>query len=140
MDPIGQNLQVTKLLSYLLLTNQIAGKWHICTILPVQDVDTIFGDIAELHELSVQLVGSLEDCIEMAGEMQGARCPQAGFVFEELAEVTTYVQLVCVHVRTSMCVYGCMYCALKFGLEELAELGCVSVYVCSVYTCTCIFS
>lgn len=54
-----------------------------------QDVDTIFGDIAELHELSVQLVGSLEDCIEMAGEMEGARCPQAGFVFEELAEVHT---------------------------------------------------
>lgn len=56
---------------------------------PPQDVDTIFGDIAELHELSVQLVGSLEDCIEMAGEMEGARCPQAGFVFEELAEVRT---------------------------------------------------
>ena len=102
---------------------------YMCTILPLQDVDTIFGDIAELHELSVQLVGSLEDCIEMAGEMQGARCPQAGFVFEELAEVTTYmyVQLVCVHVR--MCVYGCMYCALKFGLEELAELGCVYMYL-----------
>ena len=55
--------------------------------LSIQDVDTIFGEIGDLHELSVQLVGSLEECIEMAGEMQGARCPQAGFVFEELAEV-----------------------------------------------------
>ena len=55
--------------------------------LTTQDVDDIFGDISELHELAVQLVGSLEECIEMAGEMEGARCPQAGFVFEELAEV-----------------------------------------------------
>lgn len=57
----------------------------------------------------------------MAGEMQGARCPQAGFVFEELAEVTMYSRCVCVWLW----VY--MYCALKFGsylvfgLEELAE-------------------
>ena len=50
-------------------------------------MEDIFGDISELHELSVQLVGSLEECIEMAGEMEGTRCPQAGFVFEELAEV-----------------------------------------------------
>ena len=77
---------------------------YICAILPLQDVDTIFGDIAELHELSVQLVGSLEDCIEMAGEMQGARCPQAGFVFEELAEVTMY----------SWCVY--MYVCVFMGV------------------------
>ena len=57
------------------------------TLLPLQDVDVIFGGIAELLELSIQLVDSLEECIEMAGEMEGARCPQAGFVFEELAEV-----------------------------------------------------
>ena len=57
------------------------------TLLPLQDVDVIFGEIAELLELSIQLVDSLEECIEMAGEMQGAKCPQAGFVFEELAEV-----------------------------------------------------
>ena len=53
----------------------------------LQDVYTIFGEIQELYELSVQLVSSLEDCIEMAGELQGARCPQAGFVFDDLAEV-----------------------------------------------------
>ena len=46
----------------------------------------------------MQLVGSLEECIEMAGEMQGARCPQAGFVFEELAEVRLCM---CLHVHSS---------------------------------------
>lgn len=66
---------------------------HSETALPLtfphwQDVDKIFGNLPELYELSVQLLASLEECIEMAGEMEGKeRCPQAGFVFEELAEV-----------------------------------------------------
>ena len=46
----------------------------------------IFGSLQELHELSVQLLGSLEECVEMAGEMEES-CLQAGFIFEEMAEV-----------------------------------------------------
>ena len=53
-----------------------------------QDVQQIFSNLQELHELSVQLLGSLDECIEMAAELGGkGRCPHAGFVFEELAEV-----------------------------------------------------
>ena len=53
-----------------------------------QDVTRIFGNLPELYELSVQLLSSMEECIEMAGELEGEeRCPHAGFVFEELAEV-----------------------------------------------------
>lgn len=51
------------------------------------DVQQIFSNLQELHELSVQLLGSLDECIEMAAELGGkGRCPHAGFVFEELAE------------------------------------------------------
>ena len=38
----------------------------------------------------MQLMGSLDECIEIAGEVEiggEGRYPQAGFVFEELAEV-----------------------------------------------------
>ena len=52
----------------------------------LQDVVRIFGNLQELHELSVQLLGSLEESVEMAGEME-EKCPQAGFVFEDVAEV-----------------------------------------------------
>ena len=51
----------------------------------VQIIDDIFGDIPKLHELSIHLLDSLDECIETAGEVEG---PQAGFVFEELTEVT----------------------------------------------------
>ena len=47
-------------------------------------------NLHELYELSVQLLASLDECIEMSGQVQGEQqCPQAGFVFEELAEVHT---------------------------------------------------
>lgn len=48
-------------------------------------MNQIVGNLQELHEISVQLVGSLEECIEMVGE--GNQACQAGFIFEELAEV-----------------------------------------------------
>ena len=45
-------------------------------------------NLHELYELSVQLLASLDECIEMFGQVEGEQlCPQAGFVFEELAEV-----------------------------------------------------
>ena len=47
--------------------------------------------LPELYALSVQLLASLDECMEMAGEVEGvAHCPQAGFVFEEIAEVSQH--------------------------------------------------
>ena len=47
----------------------------------------MFVHLPELYGLSVQLLASLDECVEMAGEIEGvAQCPQAGFVFEEIAE------------------------------------------------------
>lgn len=51
-------------------------------------MERIFGNLIELHELSVKLLGDLDDCIEMSGEMVGdSSVPQAGIIFEDLAEV-----------------------------------------------------
>ena len=47
----------------------------------------IVGNLQELHEISAQLVGSLEECIEMSAEERERGGPQAGFIFEEIAEV-----------------------------------------------------
>ena len=45
-------------------------------------------NLQELYEISAQLVGSLEECIEMSGEDGEQGAPQAGFIFEEIAEVS----------------------------------------------------
>lgn len=51
-------------------------------------MDKVFVNLPELYGLSVQLLASLDECVEMAGEVEGVgQCPQAGFVFEEIAEV-----------------------------------------------------
>ena len=48
----------------------------------------VFVNLPELYKLSVKLLASLNECMEMAGKVEGvAQCPQAGFVFEEIAEV-----------------------------------------------------
>ena len=48
----------------------------------------MFVNLQELYGVSVQLLASLDDCMEMAGQVKGwGQCPQAGFVFEEVAEV-----------------------------------------------------
>lgn len=67
-----------------------------CLILLLQDVERIFGNLTELHELSVKLLGDLDDCIEMSGQYAGdsgdsqVNVPQAGIIFEDLAEVSGY--------------------------------------------------
>ncbi len=51
-------------------------------------MDKIFGNLIELHELSVKLLADLDECIEMSGEIGGnSSVPQAGIIFEDLAEV-----------------------------------------------------
>lgn len=51
----------------------------------------IFGPVSDVYELSVQLLASVEEVVEMASEMEeGARYPQVGFCFEEVAEVRSH--------------------------------------------------
>ena len=67
--------------------------------------------LPELHALSVQLLSSLDECMEMAGVVDGEpQSPQAGFVFEEMAEVNIiakFVIFICViyiySLRSLMC-------------------------------------
>ena len=43
----------------------------MCVLIVVHaHIDDIFGDIRKLHEPSVQMLGMLDECIEMAGEMK----------------------------------------------------------------------
>ena len=57
-------------------------------------MERIFGNLTELQELSVKLLGDLDDCIEMSGQYGGdsgvpqVGVPQAGIIFEDLAEVS----------------------------------------------------
>ncbi len=54
----------------------------------VQVVQQIVLNLQELHESAAQLISSLEECIEMSGEEGEKGVPQAGFIFEEIAEVS----------------------------------------------------
>lgn len=75
------------------------------------DVERIFGNLIELHELSVKLLGDLDDCIEMSGEMVGdSSVPQAGIIFEDLAESFEFE----VYTR-----YAENYMEAKCALEEV---------------------
>lgn len=49
-----------------------------------QDLEVIFGDILDVHELSANLLSSLEDTVEATEEQQ---VPWIGTCFEELIEV-----------------------------------------------------
>ena len=52
-----------------------------------QDVENIFSRIVDIHELSVKLLGHIEDTAEMTDE--GSPHPLVGSCFEDLAEVST---------------------------------------------------
>ena len=52
-----------------------------------QDVENIFSRIVDIHELSVKLLGHIEDTVEMTDE--GSPHPLVGSCFEDLAEVST---------------------------------------------------
>ena len=60
-----------------------------------------------MYGLSVQLVASLDECMEMAEVVDGkAQRPQAGFVFEEIAEVKILISCIVspyVHLRPKPC-------------------------------------
>ncbi|CAI5678733.1 unnamed protein product [Oreochromis niloticus] len=50
----------------------------------VEDVDSIFSRILDIHEVTVKLLGLIEDTVEMTGE--GSPHPLVGSCFEDLAE------------------------------------------------------
>lgn len=54
------------------------------------ELDAIFSNIEEIYELTVTLLGSLEDTLEMAEEPHQATAPPVGSCFEELAEAAEF--------------------------------------------------
>lgn len=52
----------------------------------LQDIDMIFSNISDIHELTVKLLGLIEDTVEMTDE--SSPHPLAGSCFEDLAEVS----------------------------------------------------
>lgn len=60
--------------------------WFHCFL---QDVENIFSRISDIHELSVKLLGLLEDTVEMTEE--GSPHPLVGSCFEDLAEVSNHL-------------------------------------------------
>lgn len=62
-----------------------------------QDVDSIFSRIVDIHEVTVKLLGLIEDTVEMTDEE--APHPLVGNCFEDLAEVRRHLCVcVCVFV------------------------------------------
>lgn len=59
--------------------------WFCCIL---QDVENIFSRISDIHELSVKLLGHIEDTVEMTDE--GSPHPLVGSCFEDMAEVRKY--------------------------------------------------
>lgn len=73
----------------------------------VQRIVRIFGNISDLHELSVQLFGMVEDCLEMVSDSEGGqhgKCPQLGACFAELALVSPAQ----IHCKV-MCIQNVVY-------------------------------
>lgn len=58
-------------------------------LLLLQDVEVIFSNILDIHELTVKLLGLIEDAVEMTAD--GSPHPLVGSCFEDLAEVTCVV-------------------------------------------------
>lgn len=52
-------------------------------------MENIFSRISDIHELSVKLLGHIEDTVEMTDE--GSPHPLVGSCFEDMAEVRQYL-------------------------------------------------
>ncbi|CAF87623.1 unnamed protein product, partial [Tetraodon nigroviridis] len=53
------------------------------------DVEVIFSNILDIHELTVKLLGLIEDAVEMTAD--GSPHPLVGSCFEDLAEVRPFL-------------------------------------------------
>lgn len=54
-------------------------------------MENIFSRISDIHELSVKLLGHIEDTVEMTDE--GSPHPLVGSCFEDMAEVREYLRV-----------------------------------------------
>lgn len=61
-----------------------------------QDVEVIFSNILDIHELTVKLLGLIEDAVEMTAD--GSPHPLVGSCFEDLAEVQRFYFFLSPHV------------------------------------------
>lgn len=60
----------------------------MCFFSVFQDVEVIFSNILDIHELTVKLLGLIEDAVEMTAD--GSPHPLVGSCFEDLAEVRPF--------------------------------------------------
>ena len=68
-------------------------------------MEAIFFNLNELHELSIKLLGDLDECIEMSGEIGGnSSVPQVGVIFEDIAEVSSARHPVMCWMNSSYCI------------------------------------
>lgn len=65
-----------------------------------QDVEVIFSNILDIHELTVKLLGLIEDAVEMTAD--GSPHPLVGSCFEDLAEVRRFIYLFFFRWRTRL--------------------------------------
>lgn len=74
----------------------------------------------ELHELSIKLLGDLDECIEMSGEIGGnSGVPQVGVIFEDLAEVKYNLELLLLSLLELL--FKCLVFFLVFFFNFTAE-------------------
>ena len=110
---------------------------HVCEFFllmhdHLQEVQKVFVHLPELYTLSVQLLASVDECMEMAGEVEGvAQCPQAGFVFEEMAEVND------TH-STRFSWYTVCRCTCVYTVHALTEHYNLTVHVHTMYVLACV--
>lgn len=76
-----QNVRHRFLASESCETHCLTPERRVC----VQDVEVIFSNILDIHELTVKLLGLIEDAVEMTAD--GSPHPLVGSCFEDLAEV-----------------------------------------------------
>lgn len=63
---------------------------QIPSLSPGKELEAIFSNINEIYDFSVNLLGSLEDTMEVTQENES---PAIGICFEELAEVSVWLLL-----------------------------------------------
>ncbi|EPY83863.1 son of sevenless 1-like protein [Camelus ferus] len=80
-----------------------------------KDVENIFSRIVDIHELSVKLLGHIEDTVEMTDE--GSPHPLVGSCFEDLAELSKPGAALYLQVFFSIC-YGFGDCNNKRDSSE----------------------
>uniref|UniRef100_A0A669B2H1 Son of sevenless homolog 1 (Drosophila) n=1 Tax=Oreochromis niloticus TaxID=8128 RepID=A0A669B2H1_ORENI len=111
------------------------------------DVDSIFSRILDIHEVTVKLLGLIEDTVEMTGE--GSPHPLVGSCFEDLAEelafdpYETYAQDILrsgfhEHFLTSVCLSVCLQSICE-GFKEAVQYVLPRLLLTPVYHCLHLF-